>query len=67
MNIIESLPPGSDRAVRKGCACPVMDNARGAGSGRVGEDGKPLYWINEECPLHATRDSNNANRPEVRR
>lgn len=40
--------PGSDDAVRQGCKCPRMDNARGAGfMGRPG-----LFAINDRCPLH---------------
>ncbi|MFA5911823.1 MAG: hypothetical protein WC815_23835 [Vicinamibacterales bacterium] len=26
------------------------DNANGAGSGYTGDDGTPLYWIDEGCP-----------------
>lgn len=43
--------PGSDEAVKKGCTCPVMDNAYGKGTYRV--DGRPVFWINGDCPLHA--------------
>lgn len=37
------LIPGSDEAVKKGCKCPVMDNAE-----------MPEYrkWVNGDCPLH---------------
>ena len=38
--------PGSDKAVKKGCTCPVMDNHRGRGLGRGN------FWINGGCPLH---------------
>ncbi len=38
--------PGSPQAVPNGCACPVLDNAHGAGIG----DG--AYWISEKCPIH---------------
>lgn len=37
------LVPGSDESVRKGCKCPVMDNAE------MPEDRK---WVNGDCPLH---------------
>lgn len=40
--------PGSDAALIKGCACPVLDNHHGKGLG----DGK--FWINTECKLHGT-------------
>jgi len=44
--------PGSDEALDAGCQCPVLDNGHGAGCGQFGEDGRPLFWINEECPIH---------------
>lgn len=37
------LIPGSKEAVKKGCKCPVMDNAE------MPEDRK---WVNGDCPLH---------------
>lgn len=47
------LSPGSQEAVDKGCLCPVMDNAHGAG---IGGDGIRFgWWINEECPLHGSK------------
>jgi len=43
--------PGSDEAVEMGCACPVLDNARGRGAwGTSGEDA--LFWISASCPIH---------------
>ena len=43
--------PGSDAAIERGCICPVMDNARGAGWRYI--PGKPrVFVINEGCPLH---------------
>lgn len=44
----ETPNPGSPAAVKKGCLCPVMDNAHGKGSGY----GKGTFWINQDCPLH---------------
>ena len=41
-------PPGSDEAIRRGCQCPVMDNA--GGRGYMGQDG--VYAIAGGCPLH---------------
>lgn len=44
------LRPGSNEAIDKGCACPVLDN--GHGRGYLG-DGKKFGWvINGTCPLH---------------
>ena len=45
-----TLPnPGSDKAIKEGCRCPVMDNRYGLGA----YDGKEgTFWINEDCPLH---------------
>ena len=34
--------PGSDKAIKLGCTCPVWDNSNGEG----------LFWINEHCPVH---------------
>lgn len=53
MNDKETPPnPGSDKAVKKGCTCPIMDNGRGKGFG----DGK--FWINGSCPLHGMKEKN---------
>lgn len=38
--------PGSDKAIKQGCTCPVLDNGHGEGIG----DG--LSWISGDCPLH---------------
>lgn len=38
--------PGSNKAVSNGCKCPVMDNARGKGTGGGN------YWISAQCPIH---------------
>lgn len=38
--------PGSDAALAIGCACPVLDNARGRGN-RRGE-----FWVSGDCPVH---------------
>jgi len=37
--------PGSDAAIQRGCSCPVMDNAHGAG--RNGS-----FIMSADCPLH---------------
>ena len=41
--------PGSDEAVKSGCTCPVLDNARGAGLTIRGER---KFWIRSDCTLH---------------
>lgn len=46
--------PGSDAAIDIGCKCAVLDNGHGRGCGRFDDDGKPMFWINEECPVHGT-------------
>ena len=52
---IESTPPGSLAAMRLGCTCPMMDNMRGKG---LGGDGRRFGWvINEDCPLHGTKNN----------
>lgn len=48
--------PGSEEALKKGCSCPVTDNANGQGCGLKGDDGEPLFWISEDCRLHAKRE-----------
>jgi hypothetical protein len=40
--------PGSSDAVARGCLCPILDNACGAGV--LGDNKK--YWISFDCPLH---------------
>lgn len=47
----EFLRPGSDLAKERGCRCPVIDNARGAGRG--GDGDKFGWFITEGCPIHA--------------
>lgn len=44
--------PGSKRAIKKGCTCPVMDNGGGKGSGH----GPNTFWINANCPLHGVKN-----------
>jgi hypothetical protein len=47
------LNPGSAKAVKAGCTCPVIDNHYGRGvpatSGRK-------FWITGGCPLHDRKD-----------
>lgn len=53
----DELRPGSNDALAAGCLCPVLDNGRGKGAyggGLLDEEGKPLYWINAECPIHGS-------------
>ena len=50
--------PGSDEAGALGCLCPVIDNAHGRGAyggGVIGEDGQPLFWRRDDCPLHGVQ------------
>lgn len=49
--------PGSPGAVSVGCKCPILDNARGKGSGRVDSKGQALFWINGSCPIHGIKAS----------
>lgn len=55
MNPFERFPPGSLGAVYHGCKCPIIDNAHGAGCGRVDSDGNALFWTVEDCPLHGEK------------
>lgn len=49
--MVEKPNPGSDEAVKRGCTCPVMDNAHGKG---VTIGGKAYFWRSEYCPLHVS-------------
>lgn len=42
--------PGSQAAIDKGCACPVLDNAHGAGRFGIGE--KSGWLIVMGCAVH---------------
>lgn len=46
-------PPGSIEAINKGCTCPIMDNAKGAGY--MGIPGMYIYTCG--CPIHAPNDA----------
>lgn len=57
---VTNARPGSPYAVEHGCTCPIVDNANGAGAyggAAKGEDGQPLFWLNETCPLHGKADA----------
>jgi hypothetical protein len=43
--------PGSPAAIKIGCTCPVLDNARGEGI----DNG--LFWMNRKCPVHGTKQT----------
>ncbi len=47
-----AFPSGSSPALAAGCTCPVIDNGRGMGCGLMDDDGDPMFWIQEGCPLH---------------
>lgn len=50
--------PGSQKAVDKGCRCPILDNAYGKGRGG---DGEQFGWyVNGTCPLHAKGQGDSA-------
>ena len=53
----EDLPPGSDKAVARGCTCPQMDNC--GGEGWVVE-GLRHWWIAQDCPIHGWTEEDNA-------
>lgn len=46
--------PGSDEAIKLGCKCPVLDNARGRGymGGVKNADGSTAFVYSAACPLH---------------
>lgn len=49
--------PGSKEAIDAGCTCPVLDNGRGRGAcgGAKGDDGQPMFWVHDDCPVHSTK------------
>lgn len=50
--LIEEWPegaPGSDEARRRGCLCPVLDNAHGKGRGGLGE--RFGWFMVPDCPV----------------
>jgi len=49
----EKPTPGSDEAVKQGCTCPVLDNARGKGFMMQGER---CFWYSGDCPVHVRRE-----------
>ena len=53
---MNATPPGSPEAIEQGCTCPVFDNRKGRGCWLTDKDGKPLYYINEKCPLHVAKE-----------
>ena len=46
-------PPGSPEAIARGCLCPRIDNRNGLGA-FDDDDGRPLYWTRDDCPLHGS-------------
>ena len=42
--------PGSQKAIDKGCTCPVMDNHYGKGMGK--HDGNITFSYKVGCPIH---------------
>lgn len=43
--------PGSEEARKKGCLCPILDNAHGRGHMGVPDR---FVW-RDDCPLHGTK------------
>jgi hypothetical protein len=41
-----AMNPGGDKAIKKGCTCPPLDNGHGHGRG----DG--TFWVDPHCKLH---------------
>jgi hypothetical protein len=48
------MNPGSKEAQDAGCTCPILDNEYGKGV--YVENGKPVFWIVQGCPLHDTKE-----------
>ena len=43
--------PGSKKAQKLGCTCPIEDNNYGAGA-REDKNGIMLFWYSDDCPIH---------------
>lgn len=54
MNKGRNPNPGSDKAIEKGCNCPVLDNAHGKGymGGVKDKNGKLIFIYSTDCPIH---------------
>ena len=50
--------PGSKEAIKLGCTCPVIDNRYGEGAYND-EQGNPLFWMNDDCPVHGEVSNEN--------
>ena len=50
-----ALTPGSPRAKKLGCLCPVIDNGHGWGHHKQGSE--TLYVIREDCPMHGSEST----------
>ncbi|RMH21580.1 MAG: hypothetical protein D6698_02475 [Gammaproteobacteria bacterium] len=46
--------PGSEEAVKRGCTCPVLDNA--FGKGYMGQPG--VFVQVADCPIHGLKSEN---------
>lgn len=55
MSALDEFPPGSWEAFEVGCICPMIDNRRGKGA-YTNDDDKPVFWVNEDCPIHNNED-----------
>lgn len=51
--------PGSDEAITQGCRCPRMDNGYGRGylGGMADDNGKPVFVVFGNCPMHGNPDN----------
>jgi hypothetical protein len=51
--------PGSEEAIKAGCACPVIDNNHGKGIPIPQSDGtlQAAFWIDETCPVHSPKEA----------
>jgi len=49
-----TVTPASRDARAGGCKCPVRENRAGGGWGVSDDETLKGFWINEQCPVHAT-------------
>lgn len=52
---VDRIPnPGSDKAIKMGCTCAVIDNEHGRGM-YIDDKGHPVFSYDMGCPLHGTQ------------
>lgn len=51
INLLDTYPPGSFKAIDRGCSCARIENGYGIGAW-VDASGRKQFWTNADCVLH---------------